>query len=197
MAHALASCDGVGVSSSSWWLDRTLELRSESPEPLTRVCLVNYQPADASMAISALCTFPHAGLSGLRFFDPQHGNRSHGALDASLTLPGRRISLRSASLTSDVRPPASSDSLEAGHCDLLMLDTAPPDSALRRTDSSGGLIPWYGVSFQQSLLRERPRLRTPRQAASGVLFMHGPPCRELSRCLSADGSLERASAGGA
>ena len=140
MAHALASCDGVGVSSSSWWLDRTLELRSESPEPLTRVCLVNYQPADASMAISALCTFPHAGLSGLRFFDPQHGNRSHGALDASLTLPGRRISLRSASLTSDVRPPASSDSLEAGHCDLLMLDTAtrlgaPPHRFLWRLDT--------------------------------------------------------------
>ena len=193
MAHALASCDGVGVSSSSWWLDRTLELRSESPEPLTRVCLVNYQPADAPMAISALCTFPHAGLSGLRFFDPQHGNRSHGALDASLTLPGRRISLRSASLTSDVRPPASSDSLEAGHCDLLMLDTAPPDSALRRTDSSGGLIPWYSVSFQQSLLLESAHaFELLAKQPSGVLLMHGPPCNETSRYLSADGSLERA-----
>lgn len=188
------TCDAFQgyAAESAWWLDRVFELRSESPEPLTRACLLNYQRPDLGMR--ALCTFPHVGLTGVRFFDSQHGSRRNDTLDASLSLPGRRVSLRSVDFwSSQVVPPASSEAIDAGHCDLLVIDISPPADVLRRTDVHGAQLPWSGASFTQSLLIESAHaLELAAKVPASVLVVHGPPCNESARYLSADNSLELA-----
>ena len=186
------ACDGVGAA---WWIDKTLELRSNAfiSEPVTRICLVNYQTSHSGVA--ALCQFPQAALSGVRF---RRGVEMHQVDRALLTAGFGRTILRNV-LGVNFAPGDSKALPGAHHCDLLIADMASPirrnnsdakpstrgqrqamaTHTLRRNDYVQSLLGGLGHALDA----------TTRQPGS-VVIMHGPVCNPKAVYQAADSSYK-------
>lgn len=175
-----AACDGVA---SNWWIDKALELRGNGfvSEPLSRICVVNYQTAE--FATAALCQWPNAALSGVRF---RRGHAMHLVDEAILSVGAGRTALR------NVRGLhfAVGDSRAlpyASQCDLLLVDTSAPrwsqlpsENGTESPPSEQPLSRWQRqrrAEFKQSLLAGLgPALEAASRNAGSVVIIHGPQC---------------------
>ena len=177
---ASAVCDGVA---STWWIDKALELRGNAvvSEPLSRVCVVNYQSAAAATA--ALCQWPNAALSGVRF----RGGQAMRMVDEAIITAGvGRTALRNVHGLNFAH--GDSRALPfASQCDLLLVDTAAPRALLlsdnetepapKPSDAQRTRQLQRRADFTQSLLSGLSHaLEAAARSAGSVVIFHGPQC---------------------
>ena len=194
-------------TSTSWWVDKVLELRSNAKptQPVSSICLMNYRSFDA--AVTALCQFPQADLSGVRY---QRGFAMKHVDEAILAAGVGRKMLRNVNVhTSRSFAPGDSRALPgASHCDLLIVDTTPParisdngTEDIRNSDAQ--LSPEQrrrrlevralrrGDFAQSLLLGLGPALEAASKASRGSsVLMHGPTCQPKAIYQSADASYK-------